>query len=121
MAKYEVRWYRYADGSGPAKIFLDGMPEKPRGKALRWIEMLADLGPDLQRPYADIVRGKIRELRVSYFRSEYRMLYFFDERFIVVTNGFVKKTDSVPVSEIAKAENMMNDYFVRKKLGGFKT
>lgn len=74
-------------------------------------------GPNLPRPYADIVRGKIRELRVSFGSNEYRFLYFFFGKRIIITHGFLKKTDRVPEGEIERAERIMQDFLERNKGG----
>ena len=81
-----------------------------RGKVLRWIEALESCGPNLSRPYADIVRGKIRELRITFGGTHYRLLYFFDGKRIVITHGFIKKTDQVPVQELERAERLMYEW-----------
>ena len=42
-----------------------------------YLSLLEKQGPNLKRPYADIVRGKIRELRIHYSSNQFRILYFF--------------------------------------------
>ena len=70
-------------------------------------------GPNLPRPYADVLRGKIRELRVGYGRLQLRFLYFFEDKSIVVVSGFLKKTQAVPEDEILRAERRMADWLDR--------
>ena len=70
-------------------------------------------GPDLPRPYADVLRGKIRELRVGYGSLKIRFLYFFEGKSIVLVSGFLKKTSAVPVEEIDRAERRMTDWLNR--------
>ena len=94
----------------PAFDFMRSLPPKPRAKAERWILQLQRYGPDLPRPYADILRGKIRELRAAYGRLQPRFLYFFDGKTIVVVSGFLKKTQAVPEEEILRAERRMGDW-----------
>jgi len=74
------------------------------------MELLEERGPDLPRPFADTVRGKIRELRVSFQHHEYRFLYFFFGRIIVMTHGFLKKSDKVPAGEINRAQKCMDNF-----------
>ena len=66
---YEVVFYRSPRGECFAEEFLDGLQAKVRGKVLRWIEALETHGPNLPRPYADVVRGKVRELRIVFWRE----------------------------------------------------
>ena len=89
--------------------FLDALPVKVRAKIAKWIELLEEQGPDLPRPYADVLRDKIRELRVKFGSVQYRLLYFFMEKKVILTHGFVKRTDQVPKAEIEKALSAMED------------
>lgn len=111
--RYEVLFYEDARGRCPADEFLDVLQPKIRGKVEKWIEKLEKHGPDLPRPYADIVKGKIRELRVGFGSNSYRFLYFFLGKNIVITHGFSKKTDRVPQGEIERAERFMQDFLAR--------
>ena len=70
-------------------------------------------GPDLPRPYADVLRGKIRELRVGYGRLQLRFLYFIEGKSIVLVSGFLKKTSAVPEEEIVRTERRMMDWLNR--------
>ena len=114
---YEVLSYEDSRGDCPADEFLDNLPIKIRAKIEKWIEKLEEEGPNLTRPFADIVRGKIRELRVVFGSNQYRFLYFFFGKKIILTHGFLKKTDKVPAGEIERAERIMGDFFQRYKGG----
>ena len=107
---YEVVFYRDQRGICAGMEFLGGLQEKVRGKILRWLDALKAQGPNLQRPHADIVRGKIRELRVVFAGNQYRLLYFFSGKRIVMTHGFVKKTGPIPQSEIERAERVLKQW-----------
>ena len=110
---YDIVFYETAAGRSPVDEFLDLLQPKARAKVEKWMAKLERDGPDLPRPYADIVSGKIRELRVLFASQHYRFLYFFYGKTIIITGGFIKKTDAVPVQEINRAENCMNDFLNR--------
>ena len=95
--------------------FLDELQTKIRAKVVKWIQKLENEGPNLPRPFADTIRGKIRELRVNFGSNEYRFLYFFFGKRIIITHGFLKKTDRVPGGEIERAERIMQDFLERNK------
>ena len=114
---YEVEFYRDRKGRCFTIEFLNELQTKVRAKVAKWIEKLEEGGPDLPRPYADIVRGKIRELKVSFSSNEYRFLYFFFDERIIITHGFLKKTDRVPEGEIERADRIMQDFLQRSKGG----
>ena len=119
--KYQVLFYETARGECPAEEFLRVLPIKIRAKVAKWIEKLEERGPDLPRPYADVVAGKIRELRVIFASRQYRFLYFFYKRDVVITHGFIKKTDKVPENEIKRAEARMADFEDRAAKGEIET
>ncbi len=71
-------------------------------------------GPNLPRPYADLLEDGIHELRLKLSGDQVRILYFFCFRdFIVLTHGFVKRTRRVPQSEIDLARKYRTDFLSR--------
>ena len=120
MAEYEVLFYETAEGRCPTQDFLEGLPLKVRAKITKWVDLLRREGPDLPRPYADVVRGRIRELRVSFSGMHHRLLYFFHGKRIIVTHGFVKKTAAVPDEELTRAQRWMDDFLMRVERGGIR-
>lgn len=115
---YHLIFYLSQREDSPIDEFLDSLGHKPRAKVERFMGQLQTNGPDLPRPYADVLRGKIRELRVPYGRLHYRLLYFFHGKDIVMTSGFLKKTSAVPEDEISRAERRMADWTSRRLPGG---
>ena len=60
----------------------------------------------------------IYEVRISFGGNIFRLLCFFHDRnLIVLTNGFQKKTQVCPESEIEIAESRKKDYLRRLKNG----
>lgn len=102
---FEVIFFTLPDGSCPAKEFLDSLNPKMQAKAYSLLEILAESGIDLREPYSKSLGGGIFELRVKVSTDITRVLYFFYiGRRIIVTNGFVKKTQKTPKSEMEKAK-----------------
>ena len=67
------------------------------------IERLADLGHELRRPEADLLRDKIYELRIGLQGQNYRILYFFHgAAATVLAHGLVKER-AVPPADIERA------------------
>ena len=114
---YEIIFYEDKKGLCPVDEFLDTLLPKVRAKVMKWLQMLEREGPNLPRPYADILSGKIRELRVVFGSNHYRFLYFFYGNKIIITHGFLKKTDQVPIHEIEKAEQLRQDFLSRYQGG----
>ncbi len=99
MPETEVLLFADDDGSAPLVQWLDGLPPKVQDKCIVRIERLAELGHELRRPEADLLRDGIYELRASYQGIHYRMLYFIDAQSAVVTHGLSKESN-VPDREI---------------------
>lgn len=100
---YRLEFYQAPAGEWPAKEFLAGLPAKVRAKASKWIQLLQEEGPGLKRPYAGMLHDGIRELRISFCHIEVRFLYFIEGKAIVLTQGFLKKTERIPHAEIERA------------------
>ena len=112
---YEVEFYKDRKERCFVIELLNELQTKVRAKVVKWMDKLEKEGPDLPRPYTDIVKGKIRELRVGFSSNEYRFLYFFFGKRIIITHGFLKKADSIPKREIERAERIMQDFLERNK------
>src|SRR3954466_5007475 len=77
MPRTEVVFYRDDDGSVPVLEWIDGLVPKARLKILVRLERLRQLGHELRRPEADLLRDNIYELRISLNHVQYRILYAF--------------------------------------------
>lgn len=114
---YEVEFHKTSRGDSPVDEFLDSLEVRVRAKVLKWLQLLEEQGPNLPRPYADTLQGPIRELRVSFGRLKIRMLYFFYQKNVVVTHGFLKKARSVPRAEIERALRIRGEWLSKKRKG----
>ena len=116
---YNLVFYTSERGDSPLDDFLDGLDKKLRAKVAAYLSLLEEQGPNLKRPYADTVRGKIRELRIQHSSNQYRILYFF-EMFnqIVLVHAFSKKTQQLKKKDIDLAEKRMEDWMLRFSAGG---
>lgn len=63
--------------------------------------------PPPEFPVTSQVRGELRELRVRFGRTRYRVLYQRSGSLIVLLHAFAKKTGAVPVSEQTVAQRRM--------------
>jgi phage-related protein len=115
---YTVDFYITKQGKCPIDEFLDSLEKKVRAKTMKWIQQLESEGPNLIRPYADILVDDIRELRVQFRSKQYRFLYFFYSKRVVMTHAFLKKTDEVPSVEVERAKRYRKDWIERCAHGG---
>ncbi len=87
-----------------------------QAKILRSLELLEKNGTGLREPYSKHLEDGIYELRVQTGNNQTRILYFFmSMRRIVLTNGFVKKTQKTPINELKKAKRFKQEYLRRQE------
>ena len=107
MTKYRVEFL------DPATEFLDKLDEKSRLKVLFNIWKSREVNdPELFKK----VNDEIWEFRTKYLTKQIRILAFWDksdkvDTLVIASNGFIKKTQKTPKSEIDKAEQLRKQYF----------
>lgn len=66
--------------------------------------------------FVKYIRDGIYEVRASHDGNIYRAFFIFDEGNVVMLfNGFQKKTQKTPESEVKKAIQIKNEYYESKK------
>jgi len=110
--KWKVLYYSENEKeASEIELFIESKDERNQAKILAWLEKLEELGPNLPRPYADILTDGIHELRIKLSGNQVRILYFFCfKNFIILTNQFVKNSDKVPKNEINKAKKRRDNF-----------
>lgn len=78
--------------------------------------VLQENGPSLREPYSKSLGDGIFELRAKVGSDISRVLYFFFyNQQIILTNGFIKKSNKIPRNEIEKAQKYRIEYVERKE------
>jgi len=112
--KWYILYYIEKDGSKPVEKYIKELSVNERAKTLAFIGHLEEKGPNLHRPYVDLLEDGIHELRIKITGTQVRILYFFCyKNMIIFTNVFDKHTDKVPKSEIKTAKNNRADMLKR--------
>ena len=95
--------------------FIKSLDDKMRAKILSLLELLSLNGSKFREPYSKHLVDGIFELRAKVGSNISRVLYFFVVgKRIVITNGFVKKTQKTPKSEIELAKKYRNEFLNRE-------
>ena len=116
MPGVRVIFYDKADGTVPAKEFIDSLDEGMWAKMSRVVMMLRDFGSALRRPYSAPLGDGIFELRAQFGSDISRVLYFFIiNGCAVLTHGFIKKTQKTPPEEIERAKRYRAEYLKRSE------
>lgn len=114
MGKYTIVLYVKENGESPIRKFIDSLDIKMKAKALRMINLLKQNGNELREPYTKSLSDGLLELRIIQSNHIVRILFFFVHgNTIVLTNGFIKKSNKTPKREIELAQNYRRDYFDR--------
>ena len=116
MENFEIIFYETENGEVPAWDFITSLDDnKMKAKLLSMLEILSEKGTNLRLPYSEHLDDGIFELRCKQGGNITRVLYFFFVgKKIILTNGFVKKTNKVPPKEIKLAKERRNDYIKRE-------
>jgi len=113
---FDAVFYDKPDGSEPAQEFLDELDEKMFAKMIRVIDIIKVGGTLVREPYSKHLEDGIFEARAQVGSNISRVLYFFfDGRRIVLTHGFIKKTQKTPPAEIKRAKIYREEYRSRKE------
>ena len=114
--KFDVEFFVKADGTYPAEAFILAQDFKMQSKLFRGLELLESRGNELGEPYSSYLGDGIFEVRVKQGSEIARVLYFFVVgKKIILTNGFIKKTQKTPQNENKLAKKYRKEYFDRKE------
>jgi phage-related protein len=111
-----VIFYRTVDGKCPVQDFLDSLPGKVVKKIVWVLKLLEDLDVVPSSYFKKLIgTEEIWECRIQFGSNAYRLLCFFLNRSVVVlSHGFVKKSQKTPVHEIERAEAYRRDFLKRR-------
>ena len=113
---WTIKFYERESGEIPVKAFIDSLDIKLQAKVLRDMGILEQYGTAVREPYSKHIQDGVFELRTKLATHLTRIFYFFfDGSIIILTNGFVKKTQKTPKAEIEKALKYKIDYEKRNK------
>jgi phage-related protein len=96
--------------------FFEKQQQKVKDKIL-WTIRLIETQPQIPKDYLKHIEGTqgLYEIRVQQGSAIFRIFCFFDEgKLVVLANGFHKKSQKTPKSEIEKALNIKQEYEAEK-------
>jgi len=113
--KRTVVFYKTADGKCPVREFLNSLSGKAAQKVLWVLRLLEELAI-IPSTYFKKLTENIYECRAQFGSMAYRILCFFvNGSEIVLTHGFIKKSQKIPGSEIEKAKAYRKDFLRRRR------
>jgi phage-related protein len=114
MPETQAIYYRDKGGSEPVDEFVGALPAKRAAKIDDYVEehlngQLPDAPPP-EFPISSQIEGELRELRIRFANTRYRILYQRSGNLIVLLHAFEKNTGVVPASEKGLAKRRMADF-----------
>jgi phage-related protein len=106
MPQTRLLFFQDAEGDAPVWEWLKDLRTrnpKAYAKCVVRIRRLTELGHELRRPEADLLRDGIYELRARLGTVNYRILYFFHGREVAVLAHAITKENEIPNVEINRA------------------
>ena len=118
MARTQAVYYRDSRGAEPVDEFIQALPPKRAAKIDEFVEEYLNRQPPQAPPPAfpitSQIEGELRELRVRFANTRYRILYQRSENLVVLLHLLEKDTGSVPQGDIELAKH-------RHRCGGILT
>ena len=111
----QVKFYKTQSGKIPVKEFLDSLNSKHAQK-VAWVLELVEKLDQVPVQYFKKLKSTddIWEVRARIGSNSFRLLGFIDDdEFVILTNGFSKKSQKIPKQEIEIAEQRKADYLSR--------
>ena len=99
------------------KDFLMDQPQKIQDKIFKIIEIIEfqQRIPEKYLKHIEVTKG-LYETRIKLGSDIWRVFCFFDNgKLVILLNGFQKKTQKTPKSEIEKATKLMTEYYNAKR------
>lgn len=112
----KVTFYTTADGKCPVVEFIDSQPAKVAQKIAWVLKAVQEIEKVPKTNFRKLSDTDFYEVRIELSGNIYRLLGFFhNENIVILTNGFQKKTQKTPKSEIEVCEARMKDFLKRSK------
>jgi len=111
----EIKFYKTFSGKSPIEDFLDSLSSKEAQKITWVLTLIEEMETISTKFYKKLVNSNgIIEVRTQIGKNNFRLLGFeYKDTFVILTNGFKKKDQKVPKSEINLAQQRKNEYLSR--------
>jgi phage-related protein len=114
VAGTQAIFYRDKHGYEPVNQFIEALPAKRAAKIDAYIEEhlngQSPAAPPPEFPVSSQIDGELRELRIRFANTRYRVLYQRSDSLIVLLHAFEKNTGAVPAAEKELAKRRMLDF-----------
>ena len=107
-----IKFYKSPSGKSPIEEFLDSLSSKEAQKVTWVLSLIEEMENVSTKFYKKLGNSDgIIEVRAQIGKNNFRLLGFENRgTFVILTNGFKKKDQKVPKSEITLAQQRKNEY-----------
>jgi len=111
----KIKFYKLLSGKSPVEEFLDSLSSKEAQKVVWVLNLIEEMETVSTKFYKQLSNcDGIIEVRAQIGKNNFKLLGFEDRgTFVVLTNGFKKKDQKVPKSEISLAQKRKDEYLTR--------
>lgn len=117
MPATQAVYYRDKNGVEPVNAFIEALPDKRAAKIDDYVEEYlngqAPGAPPPEFPITSHIDGELRELRVRFANTRYRVLYQRSSNLIVLLHVIEKHTGTIPEADKALAQRRVADFIAR--------
>jgi phage-related protein len=117
VAQTQAVYYRDAHSHEPVDEFLNALSAKRAAKIDFYVEEYLNgqpaAAPPVGYPITSQVRGELRELRVRFANTYFRILYQRSGNLHLLLHAFEKDTRQLPEAEIELTERRFGDFKAR--------
>jgi phage-related protein len=117
VAETQAVYYRDMSGVEPVNDFIESLPTKRAAKIDDHIEEHLNgrppEAPPPPFPVTSQIEGELRELRVRFANTRYRLLYQRSDNLVVLLHAFEKDTGAVSEADKRLAQRRMQDFKAR--------
>lgn len=114
MARTQAVYYRDLRGAEPVDEFIQALPPKRAAKIDEFVEEHLNGKPPAEPPptfpITSQLDGELRELRIRFANTRYRILYQRSGNLVVLLHALEKDTGAVPRADIELAKQRMADF-----------
>lgn len=112
--KFTIEWYFDAKGKSLSLDYLENLDDEDQAKLFELIKLIGSIGSIKNKTKFRYEGDKIYAFKPRPHRF---LCFFFEGQKIIVTNGFHKKSDKLPITEKDRALKYKKDYEERVKRG----
>jgi phage-related protein len=114
VAGTQAIFYRDKHGNEPVAQFIDALPSNRAAKIDSFLEEHLNghplEAPPPEFPLTSQIEGELRELRIRFGNTRYRILYQRSGNFIVLLHAFEKNTGAVSALDKELAQRRIADF-----------